>query len=600
MRHVSFAFNQLADLQGLLAAGDIRTDAARAASVLVQVYSANVQGRWVASVSECILAALPQAVVVGATTVGELAQGHSLTGQTVVGVTFFETTALGVFAMPCATGQEADVGAEIGRSVERLCPAPAGVLLLATPLSISAADLLRGLEKIRGRYPVFGGGAGDYASMTQSLVFAGGRQFSQGVVAVAFIGSDLQIESRTYLGWRALSKEMTVTDVDGMLVKTVDGQPAFDVYRRYLDIPNDDQFFLNALEFPFLFQRNGRVLARVPVAVTGDGGVQFVADVAPGEMFRVGYGDPELIVGDATHIHRVMRDFSPDAIFLYTCGCRRFLMQDEVNKETLPFEAVAPTFGFYTYGEFFGGDKPIELLNSTMVAVGMREGPGRNRQPDVVNAATPVLTPTDPYANKHSRIISRLVHFIDAVTTELEDANREITKQSLTDRLTQLGNRASLDAFLAECMALAVRYKQVFSVILLDVDHFKQVNDTFGHLVGDDVLVSLAKVLSRNTREPDMAGRWGGEEFLLVLPNTDLKQATAVAEKLRQVVAAQDIPVVGHKTASFGVASHIPGESLATLLARADRALYEAKQQGRNCVQVANQTSPTSEPAKRV
>lgn len=587
MRHVSFAFDQLTDLQGMLAASDIRTDASRAASVLVQVYSANVQGNWITSVSECIQAALPQAVVVGATTVGELAQGHSFTGKTVVGLTFFETTILGVFALTCSTGQETEVGAELGRRIERSCPTPTGVLLLATPLSISAADLLQGLEKTRGRYPVFGGGAGDYASMVQSFVFSGSEQFSQGVVAVAFMGNDLQIESRTYLGWRALSKEMTVTDVDGMLVKTVNGQPAFDVYRRYLDIPNDDQFFLNALEFPFLFQRDGKVLARVPVAVTEGGGVQFVADIAPGEKFRVGYGDPELIVGDAIDIHHVMQDFSPDAVFLYTCGCRRFLMQEEVDKETLPFESVAPTFGFYTYGEFFGVDKSIELLNSTMVAVGMREGLGKHRKPDVVDAAFNSAAPTDPYANKHSRIVSRLVHFIGAVTTELEDANREITKHSLTDRLTQLGNRASLDAFLSECMALAVRYKQVFSVVLLDVDHFKQVNDTYGHLVGDDVLVSIAKVLLRNTRESDMAGRWGGEEFLLVLPHTDLKQATTVAEKLRQAVATQNIPVVGHKTASFGVASHSLGESLDTFLARADRALYEAKQKGRNCVQAA-------------
>lgn len=587
MRHVSFAFDQLADLQGMLAAGDIRTDAGRAASVLVQVYSANVQGNWIDSVTECILAALPQAVIVGATTVGEVAQGQSLTGKTVVGLTFFETTTLDVFAMACKTGQEAEVGAELGRRIERSRSAPSGVLLLATPLSISAADLLQGLEKTRSRYPVFGGGAGDYASMTQSLVFAGSEQFSQGVVAVAFMGNDLQIESRTYLGWRALSKEMTVTDVDGMLVKTVDGQPAFDVYRRYLDIPNDDQFFLNALEFPFLFQREGKVLARVPVAVTEDGGVQFVADIAPGEKFRIGYGDPELIVGDAIDIHHVMRGFSPEAVFLYTCGCRRFLMQDEVDKETLPFEAIAPTFGFYTYGEFFGGNQSIEMLNSTMVAVGMRERLAQRRQPDVVTAALNSPAPTDPYANKHSRIVSRLVHFIGAVTTELEDANREITKQSLTDRLTQLDNRASLDAFLSECMAMAVRYKQIFSVVLLDVDHFKKVNDTYGHLVGDDVLVSIANVLSRSTREPDMAGRWGGEEFLLVLPHTDLEQATAVAEKLRQAVAAQDIPVVGQKTASFGVASYRPGEKLDALLARADQALYEAKQKGRDCVQAA-------------
>lgn len=587
MRHISFAFDRLADLQGMLEAEHIRADAAHAASVLVQIYSANTHRDWIASVAQCVLVALPQAVVVGASTVGELAHGRLLTGKTVVGVSFFDTSTLKVFVMACGVGQEAEIGGELGHRIERSCQTTAGVLLLATPLSINASELLQGLERTRGRYPVFGGGAGDYASMTQSVIFAGLEQISQGVVAVAFMGSDLHIESRMHLGWRALSKEMTVTDVENLVVKTVDGQPAFDVYRRYLDIPNNNQFFLNALEFPFLFQRDGKVLARVPVAVTEEGGVQFVADIALGERFRVGYGDPELIVGDAVEIHRVMRSCSPEVVFLYTCGCRRFLMQEEVNKETEPFEDIAPTFGFYTYGEFFGGIDSIELLNSTMVAVGMREGPLRRQVPDVALAVSASSVPTDPYANKHSRIVSRLVHFIGAVTSELEKANREITKQSLTDRLTQLDNRSSLDAFLSECLALASRYKQVFSVVLLDVDHFKQTNDIYGHLVGDSVLIGIAQVLSRSTRAPDMAGRWGGEEFLLVLPHTELGQATIVAEKLRQSIAVQKFPIVGQKTASFGVAAHYFGESIDTLLERADRALYEAKQKGRNCVQVA-------------
>lgn len=588
MRHVSLVINELADLQALLAAGDIRTDAARASSVLVQVYSANTQSNWIASVSECILDALPQAVLVGATTVGELAQGHSLIGKTVVGLTFFETTTLSVFVMPCAAGRETQAGAELGQRIERSCRSTAGLLLLATPLSINAADLLRGLEQTRGRYPVFGGGAGDYASMTQSLVFAGTEKLSHGVVAVAFMGSDLQIVSRSYLGWRPLSKEMTVTEVDGMLVKTVDGRPAFDIYRRYLNIPNDAQFFLNALEFPFLFKREDTLLARVPIAVTEEGYIQFVADIAPGETFRVGYGDPDLILGDASGVHQTMQDFSPDAVFLYTCGCRRFLMQEDVDKETVPFEDIAPTFGFYTYGEFFGGNTSLKLLNSTMVAVGFREGAGNHQQTATVRSTSDSPAPTDPYANKHSRIVSRLVHFIGTVTAELEESNREITKQSLTDQLTQLGNRLRLNAFLSERMALAARYKQVFSVIILDIDHFKQVNDTFGHGVGDDVLVSIANVLSRGTRSPDLVGRWGGEEFLVVLPQTDLEQAKIVAEKLRLAIAAENMSVVGHKTASFGVASHKFEESLDELLERADQALYEAKKKGRNLVQTAS------------
>jgi diguanylate cyclase (GGDEF)-like protein len=585
VKHLSYTVTDLTSLQAILVSDEIRSCTAQSQSLLVQVYTAQTDPVWIRDISALIMSSLPSAVLVGATTVGELAHGRTLTGQTVVGFTFFAATKVTAIAQMCPVGDELQIGAELARQIDQVGIDIAGVLLLATPLSINAADLLAGLENSSRNYPVFGGGAGDYAAMSHSMVFTATDLFAHGAIAVVLTGSDLHVESRTYLGWRALSKEMTITEADGMLVKTVDGKPAFDVYRRYLDIPDDENFFLNALEFPFLFQRNGEVLARVPVAVNTLGEIQFVADIASGEKFRVGYGDPGLIVADAVDIQRTMRDFTPQAVFLYTCGCRRFLMQQDVELETLPFEDIAPTFGFYTYGEFFGSTTNLQLLNSTMVAVGMREGISTHSVPMIKDANPEAVLVRDPYVNKHSRIVSRLVKFISAVTSELEQANREITQLSLTDRLTQLNNRMKLDAVLADEITIAIRYKQSFSLILLDIDHFKQVNDTHGHLVGDDVLIRIAKVLAENIRDTDTLGRWGGEEFLLILPHTDLDQACALAEKLRKSIAQETIPVVGQKTSSFGVTTYCPGDNVTNLIARSDEALYEAKKMGRNRVQ---------------
>jgi diguanylate cyclase (GGDEF)-like protein len=178
------------------------------------------------------------------------------------------------------------------------------------------------------------------------------------------------------------------------------------------------------------------------------------------------------------------------------------------------------------------------------------------------------------------------MHFIQVVTEELEQTNRELTQLSLTDHLTQIHNRVKLDAVMAEEMARATRYQYTFSVILLDIDHFKHVNDTHGHIVGDAVLVRLACILKKHIRENDTLGRWGGEEFLLILPHTDLDRACALAEKLRQTIEAEVFPVAGYKTCSFGITSCYPGDNMTRLLARADHALYEAKNLGRNRVQV--------------
>ncbi|WP_269497341.1 sensor domain-containing diguanylate cyclase [Castellaniella sp. S9] len=586
--HISHRYTDQEALEALLNDGKLLETISSSSSMLVQIFSADTNVVHLRTVSALVSTKLPRAIVVGATTVGEVYEGRLLTNSTVVGITCFESSTISVMAMPCQGADVRQAGAELGTRISQ-CPGKiAGVILLATPLSIDAGALLQGIESTAGGFPIFGGGAGDYAAMTHSLVFAGDQHYPQGAVAVVLAGDDLHIESSTYLGWRPLSKSMQVTEVDQLLVKTVDGKPAFDVYRHYLNISNDENFFLNALEFPFLLERSGELVARVPIAADSDGALQFIADIQAGERFRIGYGDMDLIVSDALHIHQSMAGFSPQAIFLYTCGCRRFLMQNDVDLETMPFEALAPTFGFYTYGEFFSSNH-LRLLNSTMVAIGLREGEttdaGSDRAP--AHHAGTAVDGSDPYAHKHTRVVSRLVRFIDAVTAELEASNREITQLSRTDRLTQLVNRIQLDHVLEENLQQALRYAVPFSIILLDLDHFKQVNDVHGHLVGDEVLVSTARILTANTRITDTVGRWGGEEFLIVVPNAGLGDAARLAEKLRSGIEAHDFPAVGKMTASFGVTCFEPEDDVVTMISRADMTLYAAKHAGRNRVEVA-------------
>ncbi|MFP4075438.1 MAG: diguanylate cyclase [Halochromatium sp.] len=160
----------------------------------------------------------------------------------------------------------------------------------------------------------------------------------------------------------------------------------------------------------------------------------------------------------------------------------------------------------------------------------------------------------------------------------------EATKLSVTDHLTDLVNRTRLQQVLEENLMRSRRYGTPFSVIMVDMDHFKRVNDEHGHQVGDEVLVCLAQVLVRNTRAVDVVGRWGGEEFLIVAPNTDLARAANLAEKLRTAIANSELPTVGFKTASLGVASYHQGDDCETMIGRSDAALYKAKRHGRNQV----------------
>lgn len=151
------------------------------------------------------------------------------------------------------------------------------------------------------------------------------------------------------------------------------------------------------------------------------------------------------------------------------------------------------------------------------------------------------------------------------------------------DALTGLANRRNLEEHLQRYLS-NVAEGGALSVIMVDVDHFKAVNDTFGHDVGDAVLKVVAGRLKAVSRQQDLAGRWGGEEFMVLCPGTSADAGQRVAERMAEALRNTEIDKVGRKTASFGVAEARPGESLDALLVRADRALYVAKTSGRDRV----------------
>jgi diguanylate cyclase (GGDEF)-like protein len=161
---------------------------------------------------------------------------------------------------------------------------------------------------------------------------------------------------------------------------------------------------------------------------------------------------------------------------------------------------------------------------------------------------------------------------------------RRVEVAAHTDYLTGAYNRRGIDELIAQEIERTERYGGTFSVVLLDIDHFKSVNDAHGHQAGDGVLQEVVACLRLELRSVDQIGRWGGEEFLLLLPQVDGDEASRAAERLRERVAAHRFEPSGPLTISSGVATWRPGETRAALVARADAALYRAKNGGRNAV----------------
>jgi len=167
---------------------------------------------------------------------------------------------------------------------------------------------------------------------------------------------------------------------------------------------------------------------------------------------------------------------------------------------------------------------------------------------------------------------------------QLGRRNKTLEELATSDQLTGLNNRRSLEPKLDAEMERSNRYHEALSIIMFDIDHFKNVNDTWGHAVGDDVLKQMSSIASALVRGPDDLFRWGGEEFLIVAPHTDLQGAIVLAEKLRLAIEGDTFPTVGTLTASFGVAELRPAEDVEDWFKRVDQALYRAKNNGRNRV----------------
>ncbi len=183
---------------------------------------------------------------------------------------------------------------------------------------------------------------------------------------------------------------------------------------------------------------------------------------------------------------------------------------------------------------------------------------------------------------------------LDAANRELHTemelrkrAEEVLKRQATTDMLTGIANRHHMSQLLHEEIARAKRYDLPFTVMMFDIDHFKSINDSYGHDRGDEVLKEVAARVAKVLRESDRIARWGGEEFLVLLPATELGGALELAERCRSVLSVEPFEEAGKVSASFGIALYDGAESLRTLLQRTDDALYRAKDAGRNRVEVA-------------
>lgn len=554
-------------------------------ALVVSIYTCCTEDAEINFMIETVKSRLPRAIIAGSTTSGEIYEGESRLRSTMLRLRVFEHATAQLQTVNVAESTPERAGAILTANCLAMDEL-VGIEALCTVKNFNAYPFLAQLSQLPEEVRVFGGGADTYAIDGISRVFSNDGIIVKGVVAVCYCGKELSIDLHAVWGWKPLGRKFHITGMDGAtIISTFDKQPAVDIYGRYLRIQPSGWFSEKAIEFPVMVERNGKALARVPITYTEDGSLLFAADFKPEEEVRLSYGDPMEIIMQCNRSCTALRTFQPEALQLFSCVTRRKFLHENVNLELGAYQNVAPTSGFYTYGEILRIGKDVDILNVTSVLAGFRE------KALSVGASCPLPQPDEEIDSKLSTI-QRLAHFIAMISGELEEVNHKLDVLARQDRLTELCNRGEIEANLQSEIATIGSGKPKLAIIMLDLDHFKHINDTYGHDIGDKVLKAVAQTLRENTRFLDGCGRWGGEEFLIILPNTDQDIALNIAERIRKRLEALDIlPDGAPITASFGVAAYHIGESYQDFYRRLDSALYEAKESGRNHVVLAGEVS---------
>ncbi len=445
-----------------------------------------------------------------------------------------------------------------------------------TILGQSMTKFCNNMSSVNKEIHIFGGGAFNFeGNPSKAYVYSEKQGFSDnGFVLLLMGGEDFNVQSKYISGWKPLGKKFTATRTKDNILYEFDNEPAYNVYHKYLNIKNDEHLFDNTHEFPFVCKRNGVNLLHVPVYGNTDGSLVLTSTINEGDVARITYGDPVSILETIYSESKEIEEFAPDIIHIFSCSARKsFWGENSISKETSLFQNIAQTSGFFTAGEFLRTGENLCHHNVTLVISAMREG-----EPDKDKIHS---VPEFRIDGKIS-ILGRLAHFIEATTSELEDLNHKLEYASVTDGLTGLYNRAEMQRRIEKALE---DNEYPFCLIMLDIDNFKKVNDTYGHQCGDEVIKTLSSVMQNILKKysPDAsAGRWGGEEFMIFIPDTILIEAKKIAEKIRIVFENYIYYNMNSQTTSIGVTQAKYCECVDDLCTRVDKALYQAKTTGKN------------------
>ncbi len=679
MRVINVLYNNEEQLQNFIELNGLK----KSQNILVQVFCGIIDTRVALSISSYIKKQLPSASVIGTSTSGEIYEGKMYENEVLISFSVFDTSKV----QSCIVNLEDphNLENEIAKIVNDQTKA---LIVFSDGLTSNAQELLNVFANIKSDMIIAGGRAADNMMFEKTFVFNDSFCLENACVVASLSGENLIAQSEYMFNWNPIGKKMIITKAKGNVVSEIDGSAIKNIYKKYLGEDIAEGIPRTSYEFPLLTCRNGTKVARTPIGVLQDTSFLFSGNLYEGEAVQFAYGSIEDMQSSLSSNYSKLQNYPAEALFIYSCSARKTLMGKALENEFSMLNMLAPSAGFFTYGEYLHSSKMNELLNLTTTVLLLSESKTLNKK-----------TYTNSYKDNTNRILKALTHLTNVTSKELRYKNKELDRlndmifntllyttsdlngiitsvsksyveftgiprekligvnhnifrhpdtpdsfydamwdklnnnqqfvgeiknkkadgsyywvkttidslydengdkigysayredvtekkklefSSTHDTLTGLYNRAAFDNKLHSKIKSAGRYDYLFGFILLDIDNFKDINDTYGHSIGDKVLQELANCLTSSIRDDDFLARWGGEEFVIITNRSDLKNIQILTQKLQKAIKACSFSEIESLTLSFGLTVYMHGDDTNSLIQRADEALYKAKENGRD------------------
>ena len=540
-------------------------------SILISIYTHWNKPETIREMTRLFCVAFPEAEIAGMTTAGGIDHGRMRLRQTVVTIQFFEKSDVHTAIYDFSKEPMGELG-EKARSFCQRQKDLSALLLLMTQRYYDFEPFLTALDKLGKDIPICGGYAHTYRNEDGIYVFTKDAILSRGILLVTFSGS-VKVMTQSVMGWQPLGRTLTITAIDGPLViRSLDHKPATYFYQKYL---HSTDFGKSDLLFPLVRSRHQVQLSILPLESRSDGALQTNVFSHVGDQVQMAYGDPDQVILSSREALGRIEHFAPEGMLLLSCVTRRYFLKEDINQILSAYGDFCVAPGGYVNGELIRIAGKTQTTNMTLVSISFREGEAPIRN-------TPKKHHTPVVLGEALSTIQRLATFITETTKELAETQKQLSFAASHDSFTGLLNRGSIEKMLCRCHEDARERELAFSALMIDLDTFKHINDTFGHLKGDEVILEVARIMKRMIRPTDFAGRWGGDEFVILLPGTTPPSALIVASRLQKAFRRIQLPDRSFLTASIGCTTASPEETEAGFYKRMDDALYLAKEGGRN------------------